>query len=766
LALAALLIQLPSAVAADTSFSATQVIPVPPASTYQGSGGGDGWAVALTNDSVYNVFHHSASLEVACHYQTDASSCWSPKTITDESGVGFATSNHPGLWLDATTQKLYVYATQAGTSTGGVVCIDTSLGDVPNPFCGFTPLSNAGDSSESALGSPVLVDSRWYAFNYMSGRSDEGTANHLLCFDTETLSACDAQPYAVTLGSPGTVDTGSLSPIPAAIGDEIVIPIRIAGADRLACFDTVALANCGGAWPGPIASGYIGNSGAPFPLLTADGSISGTCLPTADVPCYGLDGSPTASPPGLSSAITPSSPYNGEAFVLGARAYVPNGNQDQVQCYNFLTQASCAGFPRGFSNLGYLYTVNKDPQRPTCVWVNADNGAGQIQNFDAYTGGACGEGPIRVLASSIVVDSPECTPTTYTSLTVLEPTRDRYSSGSVAFEDGDATPIPGVEEVQLDGSGNADLTGLELNTDAGLPQFLITLLDPVGTPGSVTVRLTWVGKDDPSCNPDEEAQKLKLVSLGDSYSSGEGTFNYDNHKEAQKCHRGPDAWPRLLEQKTVEVVEIDHRACTGAKTNNLKEDYRGNPPQIPSTPDPEVDLVVLTIGGNDVGFAGILFDCVLPGGTCADDPESKGFNTKLDNLYRNLVNDIYPKVIAAYPNARIMHVGYPRLTPQPGIEPYNCGWLGEDEQEAGVKMAEKLNGTIYGATQRYDDVDWIDVTDVLDGHELCTRDTWMEPLYIRLSGSERGHPRYNGQYAYAQRVAAALGLTWLILPEF
>ena len=28
-----------------------------------------------------------------------------------------------------------------------------------------------------------------------------------------------------------------------------------------------------------------------------------------------------------------------------------------------------------FSNLSFLYTVNPDPQRPTCLWVNADNGS-------------------------------------------------------------------------------------------------------------------------------------------------------------------------------------------------------------------------------------------------------------------------------------------------------------------------------------------------------------------------------------------------------
>ena len=54
------------------TYTATDTIPVPPASNYAGSGGGDGWAVALSSTSVYNVFHHQGTLQVACHLQSDA----------------------------------------------------------------------------------------------------------------------------------------------------------------------------------------------------------------------------------------------------------------------------------------------------------------------------------------------------------------------------------------------------------------------------------------------------------------------------------------------------------------------------------------------------------------------------------------------------------------------------------------------------------------------------------------------------------------------
>jgi len=148
-----------------------------------------------------------------------------------------------------------------------------------------------------------------------------------------------------------------------------------------------------------------------------------------------------------------------------------------------------AGFPRSFPGLSLLYTVNPDPQRPTCVWVNADSGSAQIQNFDAYTGGACGEGPIRVLAASFVVPTQTCLPSNYTSLRVTDPARSQYTSGTVSFQDGDANPVPGLPEMPLDDTGAVNLSGLNLNTQHGLPhpllmkftlKLLANLTDPRG----------------------------------------------------------------------------------------------------------------------------------------------------------------------------------------------------------------------------------------------------------------------------------------------
>lgn len=533
-----------SALAETATYSATETIPVPPASNYAGSGGGDGWAVALSPTQVFNVFHHNGSLTVACHLQSDASPCWSPETIKDADGNGFSTSGHPGLYLDQNTGKLYVYATRTSDSTGGVVCIDTTAGgSTSDPFCGFTALTPVGDAplnGYSGLTAPMLVGSHWYSFNYVggiavnvAGASATGAKDQLLCFDVGTDAACSGQPFSINIGA-GNVGSHSPSPADAAIGNQVIVPVTINGGDELACFDDSSQGNCSGSWPVAVGSGYVGSNGSPFPLLDAAGNITGLCLPTTDDPCFTTSGASTATPSGMALAVQPTQPWNGPAFVLGPRVYVPHGYGygpgDEVECYDYSTSSGCANFPKTFSNgdsntLNYLYTVNADPQRPTCIWVNSDGGASQIQNFDAYTGGACGQGAIRVLASRFIVPRQACFPDSYQSLQVVSPGRSSYSDGSVKFDDNDGNQVSGIPDQSLDGTGSVNLKGLNLNSATGLPQFLITLNGTTGSPGQVVVKLTWTAAYDPSCvAPTAENVQISTPPSGGTPSTAPPTL--------------------------------------------------------------------------------------------------------------------------------------------------------------------------------------------------------------------------------------------------
>lgn len=739
--LAAEVVVAAAAGAVTTTYSAEETIPVPPASGFQGSGGGDGWAVALTPTSVYNVHHHNSTITVACRRQVDASQCWSSQTkqATDANGGTFSTL-HPGLHLDQGSGRLYVYATRNADGVGGVVCLDTAVADAePNPFCGFSALTAPGQSSYGYLTNGVSVGSRFYAGSHDNG---SGIATTVLCFDVVTAAGCPGQPYAVDVGSASTGNANTIS----AVGARLHVP----NAGHIGCFDTTSTAECSGSWPVPAPTGY----GAPFPLLDASGNVVGACNPDGTVPCFDLSGSVVPTPVGLSGAVGRTQYWNGPALAIGSRVYVPSGTNDTVACYDYATAAACPNFPHSVPGANYLYTVNPDPQRPTCIWVNADNGVAQIQNFDAFGGTGCGEGPIRVLASSIVVPSPPCTPTAYTSLAVLDPARDQYGTGSVAFEDGSGRPIPGVEDVPLDDSGVADLRGLDLNTDRGLPQFLITLTDPAGSPGSVTVRLTWAGESDPNCDPDGGGSSLNVVVLGDSFASGHGAGGYG---VSGKCKRSDLAWAHQLDARSSQLNLAGFFACSGAVIDNIVSTARyGEPAQVNQlrqlvNSGTRVDVVMISIGGNDFGLATVITDCFIK--DCSRG-RLQNPGPRLNSIQERVTNEVVPAIRAAAPGARVVIVAYPRLFPDQESELTGCGWLEPAEWQLAKGANAGLSNRARWAAEDTGSI-FADTYNALDGVELCSG-TGSHVNPVATGGTDSAHPDGLGYFDYARSIEANL----------
>src|SRR5947209_6207306 len=174
------------------------------------------------------------------------------------------------MYLDQHTGKLYVYATRNSDGTAGVVCVDTTIAAAnPDPFCGYTQLTGAGEASAfgfSAVGSPQLIGKHWYAFNFVTGSEQSGAKNTVMCFDVGTDAACAGQPYTVSLGA-GPMQTNLPSPSVAAIGNKLIIPLEANSEQRITCFDDATQGTCSGAWPITLPNTvfYVGENGAPFP---------------------------------------------------------------------------------------------------------------------------------------------------------------------------------------------------------------------------------------------------------------------------------------------------------------------------------------------------------------------------------------------------------------------------------------------------------------------------------------------------------------------
>lgn len=281
------------------------------------------------------------------------------------------------------------------------------------------------------------------------------------------------------------------------------------------------------------------------------------------------------------------------------------------------------------------------------------------------------------------------------------------------------------------------------------------------------------------------ASKLHYVALGDSYSAGEGVDpyfrdGYDDNDEPtdNRCHRSTRAYAEQVvlpgyaadeplyriasgsgapgtgdntnkfgSEKNVRRfgdVAWDFWACAGATTTNvlpvsqggtIQDPQEGFRDALPQIDNPSInygtDLVTITIGGNDAGFAEALKHCGAPWpvgalGEC-DTPEYRSeIETDIDAIKAKLVQ-VYRAIRAKTFNARILALGYPQLFPQ-HEDDQNCAALVayKGEQDFLREMTTRLNTRVREAAEEAG-VEFRGVLNEFEGHEVCgfAEDDWI-----------------------------------------
>lgn len=257
-----------------------------------------------------------------------------------------------------------------------------------------------------------------------------------------------------------------------------------------------------------------------------------------------------------------------------------------------------------------------------------------------------------------------------------------------------------------------------------------------------------------------------LVALGDSYSSGEGAPPFlpgTDKRGVNTCHRSTLAWPMLLGIETDRpVVPL---ACSGARVDHIRRsDSRRAEEgrrisQIQRLRSFLPELVTLTIGGNDVGFAEVLATCANPLQRRCDRLYRKGARDELEQRITDLeqlLPQVYRDVSAAAPGARLAVVGYPRIFPRtPAL--LTCAWMAPAELRYLNAKAKSLNAAI-GRAAAIAQVAYIDVEDALENHELsCRPRSWVNPFKAsRKKFPYSFHPNRDGQRAIADAVERGL----------
>lgn len=289
------------------------------------------------------------------------------------------------------------------------------------------------------------------------------------------------------------------------------------------------------------------------------------------------------------------------------------------------------------------------------------------------------------------------------------------------------------------------------------------------------------------------------VVLGDSYSSGEGAGDYLEDSSGMKCHRSKNAYGYLLDP------EVEIFACSGATSHEMMGRVRGaNLPDQFGLMKNDVkvpDMVVMTIGGNDIGFGDIVTQCFV--GDCSKD--YKAYVQRIDRYYSftemykkisRAINTpqmiaerdgaLAPVIVSPYPNpfwdSSRGHcngnIGAEALAKarELFVERGNLGiqslGFSVEEIQAGTAILNALNSKIErdvkGAADAGYPVFYADsVRDFAVGHSICERDSyfvrvtvgevaWRYPSdFITQAKQEMFHPNKEGHRAWANRL-----ITW------
>jgi Mg-chelatase subunit ChlD len=308
---------------------------------------------------------------------------------------------------------------------------------------------------------------------------------------------------------------------------------------------------------------------------------------------------------------------------------------------------------------------------------------------------------------------------------------------------------------------------------------------------------------------------IVVVSLGDSYSSGEGNepfygqnqSDYDKtHDSDWLAHRSEKAWPGMLQIKNYPTQGLSYlfadnkgtswffAASSGAETKHVYQStqekvYQLNfsglftekgtatlPRQMDVFSDNglngKVDFVTITIGGNDLGFANIITTAItdlrgVKGGGL--DNAVNEANWLYDTAVKDRLEETYNAIQTSAGNQAVIIVaGYPTLINKNGVG-FDYTEFEAEKVNQGVTLANSKIETL--VNDLYDsglNIRFASVEEYFSGHEAYTQDPYINKVILGAQAQDLDHglagvasaysmhPNEAGQKAYAKAVQAII----------
>jgi len=250
------------------------------------------------------------------------------------------------------------------------------------------------------------------------------------------------------------------------------------------------------------------------------------------------------------------------------------------------------------------------------------------------------------------------------------------------------------------------------------------------------------------------SDNVQYVALGDSYAAGVGA---SPRLPVTKCLQSDFGYPGVLDSAKRIDLQVN-ATCAGATTDVVAKTQL-------SALNPETRLVTLTVGGNDLGFAGLAGPCLagtLKPAECLaaiDDAVAVGRLSKLGSA----LTDLFAHQVAVKaPDARIVVTGYPFLFDPPAADDHSpSSEIINRFREATALLNDTIERAVAAARDANVKIVYVDVTAAFAGHGIGSSDPFINDPSSDAPGAVPFHPNARGYVAYADAIAAKLPNGWL-----
>lgn len=282
------------------------------------------------------------------------------------------------------------------------------------------------------------------------------------------------------------------------------------------------------------------------------------------------------------------------------------------------------------------------------------------------------------------------------------------------------------------------------------------------------------------------AAAYQWVALGDSYTAGVIQAAGDVFEIPRDgCERTDQSYPQVIDRDLGSLLDLTNVSCGAATIDDVtfraQEPIGRHLPPLSEDPDypfpavppqseavgPGTDVITVGVGGNTLGFADILFQCLHlgagGGGTgtpCKDDLAAgvPGRLAKVDREYGRMLTTLRERA----PHARILSVGYPTVVPADtskckyndlkrfgSITQGDLDWLRRD-------VLEPLNRTIEKSAGTHTAASFVDLYDSSRNHSVCDSGKWVEGVLDHDNRPAFVHPNARGHRNAADHVTSAI----------